>query len=435
MQGNGDRLKPVAAGGGSGERLGSTSRAARSRCTPVRSRPRRRRGARRRSRSPCGPTSRRAGRCSRLGSITVSLPQTAAPWAAVAARPDRPAPREQAADDAPAGAVAPVDEVAEARLRDGRPRSPRCRAPCGRRRPGRSRTRGRAPWPRPSTRPSSQRCRREPATMPRPIERREGVDVHASASSSCRVELLGSEPLDQVVADAQGVRHRGQRRVDGAPTTGRSSCRRRRGCRDRGPCSSGRARRSPGRRRTGRCRSCGRSRRPGSAGRAPTSAGSPAPGSRSSPSSPLSLSSRRRCGSRLRYVFASRIVPWRSTVTRFSGWGRSSVVSQKSIACLRHVVEREARARTTGAPARRMSLSDLPSIWMWPSGRSESASAPVEVVEPERLLELRRVRLLREGDHGRVDVRHVVAADLARTSSRARRDGGRSPSGAAAPPS
>ena len=48
---------------------------------------------------------------------------------------------------------------------------------------------------------------------------------------------------------------------------------------------------------------------------------------------------------------------------------------------------------------------------MCPSGRSESVGAPVVVVDAERLLELRRVRRLRDRDHARVDVGHVVAAD------------------------
>ena len=42
----------------------------------------------------------------------------------------------------------------------------------------------------------------------------------------------------------------------------------------------------------------------------------------------------------------------------------------------------------------------------------EAGHAEVEVVQPERLLELRRVGLLGDGQHGHAGVEHVVAADL-----------------------
>ena len=61
--------------------------------------------------------------------------------------------------------------------------------------------------------------------------------------------------------------------------------------------------------------------------------------------------------------------------------------------------------------------------------------APVVVVDAERLLELRLVRRLRDRDHARVDVGHVVAARPGRSRSRARADAARRPSAAAAPPS
>ena len=51
------------------------------------------------------------------------------------------------------------------------------------------------------------------------------------------------------------------------------------------------------------------------------------------PSRPFSFCSNRLCASRLTYVFERWIEPCRSTVTRFSGSGRSSDVSQKSSAC------------------------------------------------------------------------------------------------------
>src|SRR3954470_23447469 len=92
------------------------------------------------------------------------------------------------------------------------------------------------------------------------------------------------------------------------------------------------------------------------------------------PISPLSFWSRRLCGSVLWSTLARWMRPWRSTVTRLEGCGRSSVVSQKSIACL----ARKSSARpgaNHGAPPRRMLRSLLPSIWMWPSGYSKS-SAP-----------------------------------------------------------
>ena len=46
-----------------------------------------------------------------------------------------------------------------------------------------------------------------------------------------------------------------------------------------------------------------------------------------------------------------------------------------------------------------------------PEREAEVVGAPVVVVDAEGLLEPRRVRLFGDGDHSRVDVCHVVAAD------------------------
>ena len=59
------------------------------------------------------------GAMSSAGSVTWALPQIAAPWAAVAFARRQAGGVEQAANDPPAGAVAPVREVVEARLGDG----------------------------------------------------------------------------------------------------------------------------------------------------------------------------------------------------------------------------------------------------------------------------------------------------------------------------
>ena len=78
--------------------------------------PRRRRcGGRGRWRPPCLPQKMNGGAMSSAGSVTAALPQIAAPWAAVARAGARPDGAEQPAHDAPAGAVAPVREVVEAR--------------------------------------------------------------------------------------------------------------------------------------------------------------------------------------------------------------------------------------------------------------------------------------------------------------------------------
>ena len=65
-----------------------------------------------------------------------------------------------------------------------------------------------------------------------------------------------------------------------------------------------------------------------------------------------------------------------------------------------------------GFSPRNIAACDLPTIWMLPSGKSKSSVAEVEVVEPERLLEDRRVLLLGQRQHGLAVVEHVVAPDL-----------------------
>ena len=71
------------------------------------------------------------------------------------------------------------------------------------------------------------------------------------------------------------------------------------------------------------------------------------------------------------------MLPSGPSVTRFSGRGRSSVESQKSIACLaiRSSVHSGASFVSVGFSPRNISGWDLPIIWMFPSGNSKS-SAP-----------------------------------------------------------
>ena len=72
----------------------------------------------RRWRPPRLPQKMNGGAMSRAGSVTAALPQIAAPWAAVARARRQAGGAEQPAHDAPAGAVAPVREVVEARPGD-----------------------------------------------------------------------------------------------------------------------------------------------------------------------------------------------------------------------------------------------------------------------------------------------------------------------------
>ena len=68
-------------------------------------------------------------------------------------------------------------------------------------------------------------------------------------------------------------------------------------------------------------------------------------------------------------------LPSRSTVTRFSGSGRSSVESQKSIACraTRSSDHSGASFVSPGFSPRNIGACDLPTIWMFPSGYSKSS--------------------------------------------------------------
>ena len=269
---------------------------------------------------------------------------------------------------------------------------------------------------------------------------RERVDaVHDGTSWSSRAcwpsaRSRGAEPLEQVVADAQRVGHRGQRRVHGARR--REEARVddvevvelvRLAVRRRAPTSAGS---SPKRTVPHWCATPAsgiRWSRTDRLGIGPR-------GSRAAPSRPLSFAQQppvrlERCGS----VLARWIAPCavdRDAVVRVRQVLASSARSRsRAWPCSRA----RGRARTTARPRAGCCGRDLPSIWMCPSGSSESVGAPVVVVDAERLLELRRVRRLRDRDHAGVDVRHVVAADLVGASSRARSGAGRTPSAAAAP--
>jgi len=71
-------------------------------------------------------------------------------------------------------------------------------------------------------------------------------------------------------------------------------------------------------------------------------------------------------------------LPSASRVTRFSGRGRSSVDSQKSIACsATSFSERPNGASLVirGFSPRYMSDTDLPTIWMLPIGNSHASLA------------------------------------------------------------
>ena len=73
------------------------------------------------------------------------------------------------------------------------------------------------------------------------------------------------------------------------------------------------------------------------------------------------------------YARVSRPSP--STVTRFSGIGRSSVESQKSIACFAIFSSDHSGASlvSPGRSPRNIGATDLPTIWMLPSGYSWSS--------------------------------------------------------------
>ena len=162
-------------------------------------------------------------------------------WKPSRRRGGTPSGMQQSAHHSPAGAVAPVRKVIETRTGDviGEGCDPQRFG----RRAGREPACGAGAAPRACSRPSSPRSRRPPATSPLPM-------LLASLSSGSHESTSWSRPwdarlargcgvraesLEQVVADPQRVRHRGQRRVDGA--AGKSSCPRRRGCQCRGPGS------------------------------------------------------------------------------------------------------------------------------------------------------------------------------------------------------
>ena len=218
-------------------------------------------------------------------------------------------------------------------------------------------------------------------------------------------------------------------------TTGRSSCRRRRGCRGRGPCSRRRAPTSPGRspKRT-----------------VPHWCATPASGIRwsrtdqrgisvswqpSGPEQALELAPAAACGARCcGRSWRGGCGPWRSTVTRLSGCGQVLGGQPEVDRVLGHVVEREPRRepRRAGAQDVAVGLAEHLDV---PEREVGVVGAPVVVVDAERLLELRRVRRLRDRDHARVDVGHVVAADDVGGVRQPVAGAGRAPSAAAARPS
>ena len=204
-----------------------------------------------------------------------------------------------------------------------------------------------------------------------------------------------AEPLEQVVADAQRVGHRRQRRVHRA--RGGEEARvddvevvevvrlavdvERRGRRDR--C------------RSARCRTGARCRRAGSAGLSTDQRGISVRRQPSGPSRPLSLASSRLCGSVLWSVLARWMCPLavdRDAVARVRAGPRWSARSRsRAWRCSRA----RARARTTarrraGCRGRLAEHLDVPERELGVVG------APVVVVEAERLLEPGRRSASRE---------------------------------------
>src|SRR5271157_4655086 len=96
-------------------------------------------------------------------------------------------------------------------------------------------------------------------------------------------------------------------------------------------------------------------------------------------------------------------------VTRFSGSGRSSDVSQKSSECLA-IISSVKFGAMAGAPARSVTASSLPTNEMCPMGVGPVVRAEVEVVHPQRLLEHCRIRALGNRHQNRVGVAHVVTS-------------------------
>ena len=108
------------------------------------------------------------------------------------------------------------------------------------------------------------------------------------------------------------------------------------------------------------------------------------------------------------------MLPSARSVTRLSARGRSSVESQKSSAWratsssvqLRRELRLQRLLAVVHVGGRLADHLDVPQRVL------ERVRAEVEVVEPERLLEDRRVRLLGQREHGLAVVEHVVAPDL-----------------------
>ena len=98
------------------------------------------------------------------------------------------------------------------------------------------------------------------------------------------------------------------------------------------------------------------------------------------------------------------------------GRGRSSVESQKSTACCATISSDHCGARpvSIGFSPRNIGALRLADHLDVAHRVLEARHAEVEVVQPERLLVLRRVRLLRDGEHRLAVVEHVVAPDLVR---------------------
>ena len=112
-------------------------------------------------------------------------------------------------------------------------------------------------------------------------------------------------------------------------------------------------------------------------------------------------------------VYDRTMLPSRSSVTRLSGSGRSSDVSQKSSECLA-MMSSVMPGTIAGAPADSaigVQLADERDV---PHRVLELVVAEVEVVHAERLLKHGRVRRLRDGQQHRIHVPHVVTADDAR---------------------
>ena len=69
------------------------------------------------------------------------------------------------------------------------------------------------------------------------------------------------------------------------------------------------------------------------------------------------------------------MLPSRASVTRLPGRGRSSVESQKSTACWATSSSDQFGANrvSPGFSPRNIGACDLPTIWMFPSGKSKSS--------------------------------------------------------------